>query len=455
MFFLFSDILPVLLGFRKKYGGIFKIHLGFSPPSIVVSDTKFLEYLLGSTRILDKSEDYKFLSRWLGTGLLTSGSSKWKKHRKIITPAFHFQILEQFIDIFDFYGNILIEKLGVEVGKESTNIYPYITLCSLDIICATSMGTKVNAQEDSESRYVYSVKEMCRIIIERSLSAIKMYETLYRFSKDYKKEKQALDILHGYTNSVIQSRKEEVVKSNNEDHFSSEDDIGRKKRKTFLDLLLQYKKDGQPISDEDIREEVNTFMFEGHDTTASAMSFSLYCLAKNPDVQEKVIQELQAIFTDDKDKPATHRDLQEMKYLEAVIKETLRLYPSVPIYARHVHEDVEYDEGILPKGLTIGIFAYGLHRDPEIYPNPEHFDPERFTLEKQAERSPYAYIPFSAGPRNCIGQKFAMLEMKSVISKVLRNYKLIEVLEHQLVLVAETVLKSKSGIYVQLKKRNF
>lgn len=123
------------------------------------------------------------------------------------------------------------------------------------------MGTKVNAQEDSESKYVYSVKEMCRIIMERSVSVIKMYETLYHFSRDYQKEKQALSILHGYTSSVIQSRKEEMIKSNDDkDHL--EDDIGRKKRKTFLDLLLQYKKDGQPISDEDIREEVDTFMFE-------------------------------------------------------------------------------------------------------------------------------------------------------------------------------------------------
>ncbi|KAF2888571.1 hypothetical protein ILUMI_17602, partial [Ignelater luminosus] len=251
-------------------------------------------------------------------GLLTSGSVKWKKHRKILTPAFHFQILEQFVDVFDHYGNILVKKLGQEIGRKSVDIYPYVTLCSLDVICATSMGTQVNAQDDSESKYVFSVKEMSRIVIEKTFSALKRFDSFYYFSKDYHKETKALNILHGYTNSVIRSRKEELIKNDghNDNVALGKDDIGRKKRKTFLDLLLEYRKDGQSMTDEEIREEVDTFMFEGHDTTSAAIAFALYALAKNPDVQEKAVEELRSIFAADKDRPATHRELQEMKYLE-------------------------------------------------------------------------------------------------------------------------------------------
>lgn len=126
------------------------------------------------------------------------------------------------------------------------------------------MGTEVNAQNDSESKYVFRVKEMSRIIIERTFSVLKMNDFFYSFSKDYQKEQKALKILHGYTNSVIQSRKQEILKANGDDDPSLDDvdDIGRKKKKTFLDLLLQYRKDGQALSDENIREEVDTFMFE-------------------------------------------------------------------------------------------------------------------------------------------------------------------------------------------------
>ncbi|KAF2897329.1 hypothetical protein ILUMI_08847, partial [Ignelater luminosus] len=451
-----TDLLPVLLDNRKKYGNVYKLYFGFSPPFLVISNVKFLEYLLGSTKILEKSLEYKFLYRWLGTGLLTSESLKWKKHRKILTPAFHFQILEQFVDVFDHYGNILVKKLEQEVGKKSVDVYTYVTLCSLDVICATSMGTKVHAQDNSESKYVFSVKEMSRIIMDRMFSAPKRIDSLYYFSKDYQKETEALKVLHGYTDSVIRSRKQEIIKNNgqNDKVALGEDDIGRKERKTFLDILLQYTKDGQSMTDAEIREEVNTFMFEGHDTTASAISFALYALAENPDVQRKVVEELRSIFGDDKDRPATHRELQEMKYLEMVIKETLRLYPSVPFYIRHVHEDVEYDGGIIPKGTNLMIFAYGLHRDAETFPETKRFDPERFTQENQVGRSPYAYVPFSAGPRNCIGQKYAMLEMKSLLAKVLRNYELLEVPEHKIVLASESVLKSATGMHVQLRKRN-
>jgi cytochrome P450 family 4 len=127
----------------------------------------------------------------------------------------------------------------------------------------------------------------------------------------------------------------------------------------------------------------------------------LFCLANHPEVQATAFEEQQQIFDNNKNPKVTYADLQKMKYLEQVIKESLRLYPSVPMYARRTTADVEYDNTSLPEGDTVIVFAYGIHRNPKYFENPNEFNPSRF--ESIDGSLPYAYIPFSAGPRNCIG----------------------------------------------------
>lgn len=329
--------------------------------------------------------------------LLIFSAEKWKKHRKIITPTFHFKILEDFIDVFDANTDILVDLLSKELDKDSINIYPYIGRCALDIISETAMGTSVNAQLNSESEYVISVNHLCRILAERAFSAVQQFDWMYVFTENYRTEMKSIKILHNYTKSVIKKRKEEYKNrlKNNEEP--------KKRRKAFLDMLLEANMEKKLMSDNDIRQEVDTFMFEGHDTTASSMSFLIYNIAKYKDIQEKIVEEQRRIFGDDRTRPATYQDLLEMRYLEMVIKENMRLFPPIPFYARQVNEDIYYDGWLLPKGLNIVLFAYGILRNPEYFDEPEKFVPERFLPEVQATRLPYSYIPFSAGPRNCIG----------------------------------------------------
>lgn len=452
-----DTILPKIMQFSKEYNGSFRMTLGFDH-YIIITDYKRLEFLLGTTKLIKKSRNYDFFHTWLGQGLLTSTGDYWKQNRRIITPTFHFQILEQFLDVFHSNSNIMVEKLSAEVGNPSVDIYPYVTNCALDIICETAMGTSVNAQ-NQDSEYVRSVKEMCRVLIERSFSPPKQFDFLYRLSRDYQIEKRCLKVLHDYTNDVITRRRDALVENTQQQEVEEEkkDDVGVRKRFAFLDVLLQARKtDGSPMTNEEIRQEVDTFMFEGHDTTASAVSFCLHCLAHEADVQKKVAEELRTIFGADQVRPASYQDLQDMKYLDMVIKETLRLYPSVPAYGREVDNEFQFDGITYPKKTQLLIFAFGIHRNPEYFPDPEKFDPDRFTPEKQMEKQPYCYVPFSAGPRNCVGQKFAVLEIKSAVSKVIRHFELLPTTpKHEVQLVFETILKSSTGIKMQIKKREW
>lgn len=183
-----------------------------------------------------------------------------------------------------------------------------------------------------------------------------------------------------------------------------DNDIGEKKRMAFLDLLIESSQNGVVISDEEVREQVDTIMFEGHDTTAAGSSFFLSMMGIYQNIQDKVIQELDEIFGDS-DRTATFSDTLEMKYLERCLLETLRMYPPVPIIARTLKQDLKLASGdyTLPAGCTVAIATVRLHRKPEIYPNPDTFDPDNFLPERAANRHYYSFIPFSAGPRSCVG----------------------------------------------------
>lgn len=134
-YYLFSDILQKLYEYYKKYGGVFKMKLTPFSSALVLAEAKYLEFILSSSQFLDKGVNYKVFKKWVGLGLVVSTGALWKRHRKIITSAFHFNILEQFSETFNSAGNILIRKLEAEVGKNSVNVEPFISLYVLDIIC--------------------------------------------------------------------------------------------------------------------------------------------------------------------------------------------------------------------------------------------------------------------------------------------------------------------------------
>ncbi|CAN7949554.1 unnamed protein product, partial [Ixodes hexagonus] len=195
-------------------------------------------------------------------------------------------------------------------------------------------------------------------------------------------------------------------------------------------------------------------VLQGHDTTAMGISWALFLIGHSPEEQKKIFDELDSIFGEDTERHITHEDMKRMRYLECVIKESQRLYPSVPFYSRLCEDPFELGGTTLPKGTIIQVASYFLHRDPKVFPKPEEFRPDRFSPENSKGRHPFAYVPFSAGPRNCIGQKFAMSEEKIVIANILRRYKLQSLFHRdQVGIVAEMVLRPKNGIRIRFTPR--
>eukprot|EP00095_Tigriopus_kingsejongensis_P006185 snap_masked-scaffold191_size271209-processed-gene-1.13 protein:Tk06185 transcript:snap_masked-scaffold191_size271209-processed-gene-1.13-mRNA-1 annotation:"jc8026cytochrome p450 cyp4c39 enzyme - green common shore crab" len=339
-----QDFLKTLTRLVLNSGPAMKFFLAHRP-YVVLSKAPGFETIMSSNKHITKGPDYKFVHPWLGFGLLTSDGSKWHSRRKMLTPAFHFKILEDFLIIMNEQSSILTNKMAkLQPGQNTIDMFPQITFCALDIICESAMGRNINAQGNSNSPYVQSLFKASDIIFHRATSPWIWNDILFHLHPFGWQFRSALKVLHDFTDNVIKDRKAlfkaEKQKAQSSTTKDLEDDLmGKKKRLAFLDLLIEVSDDGKILTDRDIREEVDTFMFEGHDTTAANMSFTLYLLAIHPEIQKKVQQELDDLFIDDPDRPASMDDLAKMKYLEACIKESLRLYPSVPLMSRTIHED--------------------------------------------------------------------------------------------------------------------
>ncbi|XP_037949250.1 cytochrome P450 4d2-like [Teleopsis dalmanni] len=465
IFFSFRQT-DIMFSVRKYYAKYGKITHGwiFNRLFVICKDVEMIEQVLSSNQTTTKLQMYNVLRDWLGVGLLISNGRKWFARRKIITPAFHFKILEEFVKIFDQQSTILLDRLATKAdGVNSFDIQPFICAASLDIFAESALGTKIYAQTDKCVEYASAVREITDLIAWRALIVPFQSELIFSLCCPVLKLRQMklTRLLKNFSTQIIEKRRQDLENnlSQSTDDTPQEDDdtIGIKKRMALLDLLLQSNVDGIPLTDEDIREEVDTFTFEGHDTTTSTICFALFEISRHPQVQEKVLSEVREVLNIKSDNSIKIQDLSKLKYTECVIKETLRLYPSVPIVGRKIMSDFKYShskigDGVLPATTEVYVDFFNTMRDPDNYENPEEFIPERF--ENMKMESAFVYLPFSAGPRNCIGQKFAMLEMKMILAKVVSKFELISSGENFKLKYA-MVIRSCNGFPIIIRERGF
>ncbi|XP_060535218.1 cytochrome P450 4C1-like [Cylas formicarius] len=443
-----EDAFDYMRSRHKTYGPVFRSWFQ-GEPIIHICKAEHAELFLKSNVNINKGMIYRYFEPWLGTGLLTGGGNKWRTHRKLITPAFHFSILDKFAEIFAERADDLVHILEDKVGKGYFDINPYVTKCALDIIAETSMGKKVYALKDPKSKYVDAIVSLCEISARRYTNPVWANDFLFKFTKAGKRFFDSIDHVNGITLKIIAEKREQLAKTKSTIRV---DELGRKERQAFIDILLNTEGEKR-FTDAEIIEEVNTFMFAGQDTSSITTGFTLFALGNTPEIQAKVHEELDAIF-EGSDRIITPQDIASLDYLDRVVKETMRYYYFVPEIGRCLSEELVLDGHRIPADTTVILDLYELHHDPEYYPEPFKFDPDRFLPEEVAKRHVYAYVPFSAGPRNCVGQKFGLRNAKTMLASILRKFKVKSRDRPQdLKYYIEAVLRPQQGLQIQLELR--
>uniref|UniRef100_A0A8C1SLH1 Cytochrome P450, family 4, subfamily T, polypeptide 8 n=1 Tax=Cyprinus carpio TaxID=7962 RepID=A0A8C1SLH1_CYPCA len=309
---------------------------------------------------------YKFFIPWLGDGLLVSAGQKWFRHRRLLTPGFHYDVLKPYVKLVSDSTKVMLDKWEVYAkSEESFELFKHVSLMTLDSIMKCAFSCNSNCQTDSGTNpYIQAVYDLCHLVNVRFRVFPYHSKAIFHLSPHGYKFRKATRIAHSHTAEVIRKRKE-VLKIEKEQGI-----VKNKRYMDFLDILLSARDEHQQgLSDEDIRAEVDTFMFEGHDTTASGISWIFYNLACNPEHQEKCREEiLQAL--DGKD-TVDWEDLNKIPYTTMCIKESLRLCPPVPGISRKLTKPLTFFDGrTVPEGCIIGISIYGIHMNTTVWENP-------------------------------------------------------------------------------------
>ena len=429
--------------FSLEFPRKFVIWYGPLRPTLSVIHPETIRPVI-KAKTIKESMGYHFLLPWLGRGLLLENGKKWLRNRKLITPAFHFDILQSYTTIMNDCTSIFIDKLNAyATNDEKINLFDCISLLSFDILlrCAFSMDLDCQ-RSDHNHPFIRITRENTQLVEDRLYDKLRMMDFIYKLSKVGRQFASNCHYSHQIAQQLIQDRKKQLEES----PINSST-----KKLSFLDILLSVRDNmGNPLTIKEMRDEVENFLFAGHDTTTSAISWTLYCLAKYPQHQHKIYLEVQDLC---KQGNLSMADLSKLQYTTMCIKEAIRLHTTVPMVNRKLEEDIQIDGILAPAGTEIEISPYALHHNPEIWPNPWEYDPNRFNTDQIQHRDPYAYIPFLIGSRNCIGQVFALNEIKIVVAKTIYSYNLQIREDYQPKHLISVVLKAVNGLWLTVRQR--
>ncbi|XP_045713528.1 cytochrome P450 4X1-like [Phyllostomus hastatus] len=431
-----------------KYPCAFPIWLGPFQAFFYICDPDYARTFLSRTDPKSKYL-YKFLIPLIGEGLLNLNGPMWFQHRHLITPAFNFNILRSHVNVLTQTVNIMLSKWEKMCGTQNTlvEVSRDISLMTLDTLMKCTFSKETNCQiNSSHDEYVNALSEVSKIISKCLYTSLLHYDMIFKFTTAYRRLQKIANILNQYTELIIQDRRKSFKDKKEQGNTE------KRKYQDFLDVILSAQAENYNIfSDTDLHSEVNTFMVAGQDTVGGAIAWLLYHLAQNPEHQKRCREEIRGILGDGSS--ITWDQLGEMSYTTMCIKESLRLTPTVTAISRELRKPISFPDGrSLPAGMTVVLSIWGLHHNPAIWENPKVFDPLRFSPENYSKRHTHSFLPFSAGPRNCIGQHFAMIELKVAIALILLRFKVAPDPTRSPSPSVQGLLKPKNGIHLYLKK---
>jgi len=436
------------LEWLDKYGDIVGYYMGLKP-RILVADLEIIkQVLVKDISIFTNRPD---VPRGIPT-LVSLRDQRWKEIRHILTPTFSLHKLKGMLPIMNECVDLLTDCLKEKNGQV-VDVYDYYQGLTLDVISRCALALQLDCQRNQKDEILEAVRNLFRLDLSRLVIMLvcfpglrTFFRTLFRFAPSNK----FITFVVGHLKTVIENRRRD-----------KEDPV----LVDALHLLLEASEGkheagsvgpGQVLlNDEEIIWNAYIFLLAGYETTSTALAYTTHCLSLYPDIQEQVYEEI--VDKIGLEAEITYENVNELNYMELVINETLRVYPPVPLFvSRECKETTTINGVTIPVDAVVDVPVWSIHRDPKYWPDPETFDPLRHLPEEKAKRHPMTFLPFGTGPRNCIGGRFALLEMKIALAKVLRKFvaktcdKTVEPLP---TIVRTTIMNPRDGVWVQLEAR--
>ena len=428
IFSMLQNPLDFMTDWAKEYGDVYDLNARFLKVHVFSNPDCIQEVLVRNKLDYAKSDHYKVLKESLGNGLLISEGAFWKKQRRIAQPAFHHKSMHNFVQTMVQSTQDCIDKIA---AQSSLSIDKQLNSLSLDIVTKCLFGTTLAADVHQVQAAINTGN---KFISTRARSIIKwpLWWPLPQNIR-YKKARKFSDkLIFG----IIEKRQ-----------------LGTENHVDLLSMLMHSvdEETGTTMSSQQLRDECITLFVAGQETTATALTWAFYLLMKHPDKMQKLMLEIETVLGAKTPELST---LSALKYTQMVLEETMRLYPPAWVIARKVLRNTVLCGYPVEEKAQLILDVYSLHRHPDYWDRPDQFIPERFDEKLKKERHRYAYIPFGAGQRLCIGNNFALMEMKIALTMFLQKFQFSLVNPHQKLEPNPMVtLKPASSLILNIRPR--
>ncbi|XP_042542689.1 cytochrome P450 3A9-like [Dipodomys spectabilis] len=451
--------LGTILGYRKgiviydvecykKYGKLWGLYDG-RQPLLAITDPDVIK------TVLVKECYSTFTNRppfgptgFMKNAVSISEDEDWKRIRTLLSPTFTSGKLKEMFPIIREFSDGLVENLRPQAEKgKPVALRDIFGAYSLDVITGTSFGVNIDSLNNPQDVFVEKVKRLLKFsFFDPVLFSVALFPFLtpvYEALNISVFPKDVTDFLRTSVERMKESRLKDKAKH----------------RVDLLQLMInsQNSKDMESqkgLSDLELTAQSIIFIFAGYETTSLTLSFAMYLLALHPDVQKKLQEEVDRTLPNKA--PITYDAMLEMEYVDMVVNEVLRLYPIVGRLERVCKADVEISGVVIPKNTVVMVPTYALQRDAKYWPEPEEFRPERFSKKNKESINPYIYMPFGVGPRNCIGMRFALMNIKLALVRLMQNFSFQPCKETQipLKLIDQGLLQPEKPIVLKIISRD-